>query len=109
MPAAIAKPKKAELTRWRELEQQRVELKRQSDAVTREQKLLAEQFEPWARQETAGLKQREVVLYGCVLRVVEKIKSVRWKDAFIRLAGADAAVELQTEAGTSETFEIAAV
>lgn len=75
------------------LQEKRRDLNRQADALEREEKVIAAELV--ALVESDGGKARVVTKGSHKISLVEKPGSVRWKDEFIRVAGADEATALQ--------------
>lgn len=91
----------ATVDRYLELQEMRRKLNREADSLEREEKMLrSAMFE--ATQAAGGTltkgKHR--------LAIVEKNGTVSWKDAFIRVAGAEEALRLQEDAPKREALEV---
>jgi hypothetical protein len=89
------------------LDERRRELQRQDDALEREAKPLKERF--LAHVRAKGGDARAVVTCGFCLAIKLADGSVRWKDEFVKLAGADAAAELQGAVPQRESLSVTLV
>lgn len=101
-----AKPRRADLERYCEIRRQRTELDRQSRNLQREEKLLLDRIEPYARAQIARAKTESCLLLGCLIKLVRSAGRVDWKSAFVGVAGADEATRLMHEAPPTERLVI---
>lgn len=101
-----AAPTHDELDRYFELEKERLSLGRQAKALGEQQATLEEKFEAYVRAE--GGKQRCKIRFGYRLLLKDKRESVGWKNAFVGVAGKEAAESLVEAQPTKEVLEVEA-
>ena len=98
--------KKADLLRRAELVRRRKNLDRESRDLAASILLIDRRVEAYLRQEVGRKKDRSIVKFGFLMRLVTKRASVKWKDAFVALAGETAAVELRGKMPLVDRVEI---
>lgn len=87
--------KKSELTRYLKLDERRLKLNRQAKALEREMELIEPKiYEAVRTQGTKGVLSK----WGYNLMIKLLRSAVKWKDEFIRLAGAEKAQTLSDAA-----------
>ena len=90
------------LREWLERDGRRKDLEREARQLAAENKLVADDL--LAAMKEAGKNQ---LRRGPILATIDTSHgSVSWKDAFVRVAGAEAATELQAQAPTRESISI---
>lgn len=87
------------------LQAERLELSRQADAVKRRESPIKKTLEAWLREQLDKGAQA-LTKHGFLFRFKPGQRRVDWKQEFIRVAGVDAAIELQENAPVSEYFEV---
>jgi hypothetical protein len=85
-----------EIVAYFTLEQRRKTEQRKVDAIEREAKPYKEKIRAYVEEN--GGSDRTCTHYGYVIALLDKGPAVEWKNEFIALAGADAAVKLQGKA-----------
>jgi len=99
------KPTVAEVKKYLSLKEDRSKLGKQIDAIEREESILKTKITDWVKY-SAGLDK--LCKLGAKLQGMIKTRkgSVRWKDEFINVAGADAAVKLSDSAKRTERLDV---
>ncbi len=87
---------KTDLEQYCALDQERLALNRQIDAIERQQKPIKEKMR--AHVEAHGGSDRTTTRFGFVLRLLARAGTVKWKDHYIAAAGIEAATKLQESA-----------
>lgn len=100
-PARITK---AILTEWEDLEERRLELKRQADDLAKQQAIIERDL--FATVLSKGGSTRRIETCGFELSIESKRGSVSWKPEFIRVAGQAAADELIRSAPMKDSLAI---
>jgi hypothetical protein len=104
----MAELAKADIERYRSLDEERKNLQRQADAKEREAKPFKEKIRAYVEEKGGG--DRTTTHYGYVLALIPQAGRVKWEDAYIAIAGAEAAATLRAEAEPTFrlTVEVAA-
>jgi hypothetical protein len=98
------RPTGAELARYFEADQLRLQLNRQAKDLADEMEDIEEKAAAYVREN--GGKARCLVVCDYRLALETKPGRVDWKANFVQLAGAEAAEELRKAAPTSEALKI---
>lgn len=93
-----------ELERYAELQEKRLQLTREADALEKEAKLLKPKILAYIKQ--CASKSLAVSRWGFRLAIKLVQGQVKWQDEFIRLAGGERAAELKNAAPQQERLEV---
>jgi hypothetical protein len=101
---AAADLTREELEHYASLHERRLELNRQAAALEREADLIEPKI--WAFIKKQGNRSKAVSKWGFNLAVKLKQAAVKWKDEFLKLAGAEKVAELAAAAPMKESLSV---
>lgn len=99
---AVQAPTAVELERYLALQQERTELTRKADALDKEQKQIGEKIREWMKSKDTRACKR----LNFNIAIADYRKFPKWKDAFIAVAGSEAAAKVESDTEPSTVLQI---
>lgn len=103
--ATPTKPKLDDLKKYLDLGAKRSKLTKKADALKREQALIQTSIRDWVKH-SVGVDKLCKLSAKIFARIKTRQGPVKWKDEFIRVAGADAAAKIADKAKRTEIVEV---
>lgn len=94
--------KKTDVLAYEALDAERLKLKRQADAITKQMEAFEAAFEKEVRK--SGGKILTLLRHGYIMAIKKQRTSVQWKPQFVRVAGLEAAEAIIAAAPWKEVF-----